>query len=222
LRTAVKFASVDKPLRCIQVTSANQGEGKTTAVANLAMALAHGGERVAVACCDLRRPTVQDRFMMSVTPGFTDVLSGEAQLDTAVRRYTPNLAVLPAGTAPRNPSELLSANRTTAVIKALVDQTDIVVLDSPPVLPVTDSLVVSRMADATILVVDARHTTRKALLRTLQLLDQVNAPVIGLVLNAVPETGRYGYYGYGRSYDQPDGKQDKKDKAARRTERARA
>ncbi|MDQ2650415.1 MAG: polysaccharide biosynthesis tyrosine autokinase [Actinomycetota bacterium] len=216
LRTAVKFASVDRPLRAIQITSANQGEGKTTVVSNLAMALAHGGERTAVICCDLRRPTVQERFVVSVSPGLTDVLAGEFALDSAVRRYTPNLVILPAGTAPRNPSELLSANRTTSVVKALVDQTDIVVLDAPPVLPVTDALVVSRMADATLVVVDARSTTRKALLRTLQLLDQVNAPVIGLVLNGVAEAAQYSY-GYGRSYDRQEAAaaDDRKAKKAR-------
>ena len=198
LRTAVKFAAIDHPIGVIQVTSAAAGEGKTTTVANLAVALAQGGDRVAVVCCDLRRPKLQERMGVSLVPGLTDVLLGEVTLDEAVRRYDTNVFVLPAGSLPPNPSELLSSQKATAVIRALAEKVDLVVIDCTPVLPVTDSLVVSRMSDATIVVADARTTDRKALRRTLQLLGQVNAPTIGLVLNGLPEGGDYGYgYGYG-------------------------
>ncbi|HEX4869022.1 MAG TPA: Wzz/FepE/Etk N-terminal domain-containing protein, partial [Acidimicrobiales bacterium] len=97
LRTAVKFAGLDRPLKVIQVTSPSQGEGKTTAIANLGMALAQGGDRVAIVCCDLRRPRVQDRFGVPLTPGFTDVLVGESTLAEALRRYDANVLILPAG-----------------------------------------------------------------------------------------------------------------------------
>jgi receptor protein-tyrosine kinase len=203
LRTAVKFASLESPVKVLQVTSPSQGEGKTTVVANLAVALAQGGDRVAVVCCDLRRPRVQDRFDMPLTPGLTDVLLGEATLADALRRYDANVLVLPAGTPPPNPSELLSSNKAAAVIRALAEEFDVVLVDSTPVLPVTDALVVSRLADATVVVVDSRRTARKAVRRCLQLLGQVNAPVLGLVLNGLPEGGEYGY-GYGYGYG-PDG-----------------
>ena len=206
LRTTVKFVGVDRQLKILQITSPNQGEGKTTAVANLAVAVAQGGERVVVACCDLRRPTVQERFGVKLAPGFTDVLTNETTLDGAVQRIGSHLGVLPAGTQPRNPSELLSSDRAHAVLEAIASQTDVLILDSTPVLPVTDALVVSRFADATIVIVDSRLTTRKAVQRTLQLLHQVNAPVIGLVLNGVSESDQYGIgYGYGRSYTSDDG-----------------
>jgi capsular exopolysaccharide synthesis family protein len=199
----VKFAGVDRRIKVIQVTSASQGDGKTTAVANLATAFAQGGDRTSIVCCDLRRPTVQDRFGVELAPGFTDVMTEEAALDRALRRVTQNLGVLPAGTPPRNPSELLSTQRARVVIEAMADQMDMLVIDSTPVLPVTDALVVSRLADATIVVVDSRSTTRKAVRRTLQLLHQVNAPVIGLVLNGLNESNQPGYgYGYGHSYDE--------------------
>jgi capsular exopolysaccharide synthesis family protein len=198
LRTAVKFAAIDHPIGVIQVTSASAGEGKTTTVANLAVALAQGGDRVAVVCCDLRRPKLQDLMGVSLTPGLTDVLLGEVTLDEAVRRYDTNVFVLPAGSLPPNPSELLSSQKATAVIRALAEKVDLVVIDCTPVLPVTDALVVSRMSDATIVVADSRTTDRKALRRTLQMLGQVNAPTVGLVLNGLPEGGEYGYgYGYG-------------------------
>lgn len=198
LRTAVKFAGLDSPLKVIQVTSASQGEGKTTAVANLAVALAQGGDRVAIVCCDLRRPRVQDRFGVDLTPGLTDVLVGDATLAHALRRYDANILILPAGSPPPNPSELLSSHKAAAVIKALAEEFDVVLVDSTPVLPVTDALVTSRFADATVVVVDSRTTARKGASRTLQMLRQVNAPVLGLVLNGLPEGSGYGYgYGYG-------------------------
>jgi receptor protein-tyrosine kinase len=148
---------------------------------------------------------VQERFGVDLAPGFTDVLTDDAPIDRALRRVTPTLAVLPAGTPPGNPSELLSTQRARSVIEALSSQTDVLVIDSTPVLPVTDALVVSRLVDATLVVIDGRSTTRKAVRRTLQLLQQVNAPVIGLVLNGLSDSGSgygYGYgYGYGHSYD---------------------
>ncbi len=202
LRTAVKFAGLDRPLKTIQVTSAAQGEGKTTTVSNLAIAFAQGGERVAIACCDLRRPNVQERFDLTLSPGLTDVLARDVTLDQAVRRYAANLGILPAGTPARNPSELLSTDRAAAVVEALSEQTEVVLVDTPPVLPVTDALVVSRMVEGTLVVVDAGRTTRKDVRRTLQLLRQVNAPVIGLVLNGVAPGDQY-TYGYGSAYDHP-------------------
>jgi capsular exopolysaccharide synthesis family protein len=198
LRTALKFTAIDHPIQVIQITSPTSGEGKTTTVANLAVALAQGGDRVAVVCCDLRRPRLQERMGVSLTPGLTDVLLGDVSLDDAVRRYDENVFVLPAGSPPPNPSELLSSHKATAVIRALAEKVDLVVIDCTPVLPVTDALVVSRLADATIVVADSRSTERKAVRRTLQLLAQVNAPVIGMVLNGLPEGGEHGYgYGYG-------------------------
>lgn len=202
LRTAVKFAALDRPIKVIQLTSPSQGEGKTTAVSNLAVALAHGGDRVAVVCCDLRRPRLQERFGVELTPGFTDVLVGDASIGEALCHYDTNVVVLPAGTPPPNPSELLSSHKAAAVIKALAEEYDVVLLDTPPVLPVTDALVVSRMVDATLVVADSRSTARKAVRRTLQLLDQVNAPVLGVVFNGLPAGGQYGY-GYAYAYADP-------------------
>lgn len=217
LRTAVKFAGLDRPLKVIQVTSPSQGEGKTTTIANLGVALAQGGDRVAIVCCDLRRPRVQDRFGVDLTPGFTDVLVGESTLAEALRRYDANVLILPAGTPPPNPSELLSSGKAAAVIKALAEEFDVVLVDSPPVLPVTDALVVSRMVDATVVVADSRSTARKGVKRTLTMLGQVNAPVLGLVLNGLA-AGSAGYgYGYGYGYvSSNDG--DKRPLVARRSE----
>jgi polysaccharide biosynthesis transport protein len=199
LRTSVKFSAIEHPLKVIQVTSPTSGEGKTTTIANLAVALAQGGDRVAVVCCDLRRPRVHERFRMPLAPGFTDVLLGDAELSRALRRDSDRLFVLPAGSPPPNPSELLSTGRASAVVSALRSEFDVVLLDTTPVLPVTDALVVSRLADATLVVADGRSTKRSALERCLALLRQVNAPVIGLVLNGVTPDQGYSY-GYGSAY----------------------
>ena len=201
LRTAVKFAALDQSIKVIQLTSASQGEGKTTVVANLALALAQGGDRVAVVCCDLRRPRLQERFGVGLTPGFTDVLVGDSPLADALRRYDTNVLILPAGSPPPNPSELLSSNKAAAVVRALTEEFDIVLIDCTPILPVTDALVVSRLVDATLVVADSRSTSRKAVTRSLQLLGQVNAPVLGMVLNGMPEGGEVSY-GYGYQSDE--------------------
>jgi capsular exopolysaccharide synthesis family protein len=203
LRTSVKFAGLDRPLQVIQVTSALQGEGKTTTVANLAEALAQGGERVAIVCCDLRRPAIHLHFGQSLTPGFTDVLLRDAPLATAMRQVSERCFLLPAGSPPPNPSELLSSRRASAVIQALAQEFDIVILDSTPVLPVTDALVASRMVDAALVVVDTRTTKRKVLHHALERLEQVSAPVTGLVL--LGTTGVTYGYGYAYAYAYGDG-----------------
>ncbi len=208
LRTAVKFAAIDREIKVILVTSGAAGEGKTTTAANLAIALSQGGDRVAVVCCDLRRPTMHERFDLPQVPGFTDVLVGDVSLSAALRRYEGSIMVLPAGSHAPNPSELLSTTRAAGVIAALSEEFDFVVLDSTPVLPVTDAMVVSRLVDATVLVVDARSTRRNAIRRTLQLLAQVSAPVLGIALNGVPQGDdyglSYGYGGYGAADDDAD------------------
>lgn len=201
LRTALKFAAIDRPFRVVQITSPTAGEGKTTTVANLAVAIAQAGDRVAVVCCDLRRPRLHERMQASLTPGLTDVLLGDVDLTAAVQRTPFGVYVVPAGSPPPNPSELLSTEKAAAVIRSLAQEVDIVILDCPPVLPVTDALVVSRLADATVVVADSRSTERRAIRRTLQQLQQVGAPVVGIVLNGLPEGGEYGYgYGYGGRY----------------------
>jgi capsular exopolysaccharide synthesis family protein len=189
LRTAVRFAGLDRKLRVIQVTSSSLGEGKTTTVANLAIVMAQAGQKVAVVCCDLRRPRVHELFGQSLSPGFTDILLGEATLSQALRHLGQNLYLLPAGGRPPNPSELLQTTRAESMISALAAEFDYVLVDSTPILPVTDGLVVSHAADATLLVIDAGGTTRDRLRQTLALLRQADAPLIGFVLNRATSGG---------------------------------
>lgn len=204
LRTSIRFASIEKSIKVIQLTSPSQGEGKSTTVANLAVAFAKAGERVLVICCDLRRPHIQDRFGFELAPGFTDVVVGGAQPAQVINRANgPELSILTAGSRPPNPSELLSSQRAKAVVEQAAASYDVVILDSTPVLPVTDAVVVSQLADATVVVVDAQTTDRDDVNETMRRLDQAHAPVLGTVLNGVRDgAGGYGYgYGYGYAED---------------------
>lgn len=195
LRTSIQFIGLEQPMRILQVTSANPQEGKTTTLANLAVALARSGSTVAVVCCDLRRPRVHEFFGLTNDVGFTSVLLGKVGLAGAMQAV-PNqarLSLLASGPLPPNPSELLSSRRTVEVFGSLQAEYDIVLVDAPPVLPVTDALVLSGRVDATLLVAVAGATTRKEAGRAVELLRQVDAPLVGAVLNGVDSEGSYGY-----------------------------
>jgi capsular exopolysaccharide synthesis family protein len=207
LRTSVQFAGLERPIHRLQVTSPLSQDGKTTTCTNVAVALSRAGLRVVLIDCDLRRPRVHDFFNLSNTVGFTSVLLGECSLEDAVQSVPglDTLKVLASGPTPPNPSELLAGRRAADLITALKDACDIVVIDTPPVLPVSDALVVSDLMDAVVLVAAAGSTTKKEAHRAFELLSQVDAPVIGTVLNSGPGQSGYGY-GYGNNYsygDQP-------------------
>jgi succinoglycan biosynthesis transport protein ExoP len=196
LRTSIQFLGIERQTRVIQMTSASAQEGKTTTLSNLAVAFANSGLRTVVVCCDLRRPRLHHFFGLDNTVGFTSVLLGNVPLSKALQPVPgqDRLLVLASGPLPPNPAELLSSSRTVDLLKNLAAQADVVLVDSPPVLPVTDSIVLSQRVDATVLVVSARTTTRKAAHRAREMLDQVNAPLIGAVLNGVSEESGYGGY----------------------------
>lgn len=200
LRTSIRFLAVDRPLRTIQVTSPRAGEGKTTTTANLGVVLARAGERVVVVSCDLRRPRLHDFFGLSNNVGFTSVLLGEAPLSSALQRVNPDddrLWLLASGPLPPNPSELLSSARASEVLSGLIGFADTVLIDSPPVLPVTDATVLSAKVDGTLLVVAAGATTGKQVVRSVEVLRQVGATLVGAVLNNAPAESAYDYtYGY--------------------------
>ncbi len=213
LRTAIRFLAVDRPLRRIQVTSPNAGDGKTTTTANLALALSRAGERVVMVSADLRRPRLHDFFGLSNTVGFTSVVLGEAPLSGAIQRVTDDdrLWFLASGPLPPNPSELLSSARAKDVLRGLEAFADTIIIDCPPVLPVTDAAVLSAEVDGTLMVVAARSSTGKQVSRAIELLQQVGAPLVGTVLNKAPAEGAdgymYTYYGPARHpRPTPDGK----------------
>jgi succinoglycan biosynthesis transport protein ExoP len=196
LRTSIQFLGIERQTRVIQVTSASAQEGKTTTLSNLAVAFASSGLRTVVVCCDLRRPRLHQFFGVDNTVGFTSVLLGNVALSKALQPVPgqERLLVLASGPLPPNPAELLSSSRAADLLRSLAEQADIVLVDCPPVLPVTDSIVLSQRMDATVLVVSARSTSRKAAHRAAEMLQQVNAPLVGAVLNGVTEESGYGGY----------------------------
>jgi non-specific protein-tyrosine kinase len=195
LRVSIQFLSTDRSLQVVQVTSPGAGEGKTTTIANLGVALAGAGQRVCLCCCDLRRPRLHEFFGLSTDLGLTSVLTGDAPLSIALREVddVPGLWILPAGPPTENPSEALSSNRTSDLVKALRRQFDVILIDSPPVLPVADAVVMSKLVDAVIVLATVGQTNRRALRRAIELLRGVEAPLVGTILNRVADEGTYGY-----------------------------
>jgi non-specific protein-tyrosine kinase len=207
LRTSIQFLALDRPVRTLHVTSPGPQEGKSTTLANLGVALARAGQRVIIVCCDLRRPRIHEFFDLDNDTGFTSVLLGKVPVSAALQKVPgqARLSVMASGPLPPNPSELLSSKRTIEVLTSLQAEADIVLIDSPPVLPVTDALVISGRVDVTILVCVSGATTRKDAARAVELLDQVDAPLVGTVLNGVSPANTYGYGGQYYRY-QSDGK----------------
>lgn len=194
VRTSVEFLALDQPIGSIQVTSPQSSEGKTSTLANLAVTFARAGQRVIVVCCDLRRPRVHEFFGLSNRVGFTSVLLGDTPLVQAIQPAHPELPIelLASGPLPPNPAELLASQRAIEVIEDLDQRGDILLIDSPPILPVTDGLVISGLVDAVLVVGSAGSSTKRGLRRTTELLRQVDAPMIGAILNGVRSQMEYG------------------------------
>jgi len=209
LRTSVQFLGVERNLRILQVTSSSKSEGKSTTVANLGVALAQAGQRVVIVDCDLRRPRIHHFFGQRNDVGLTSVLIGEAELNDAIVAIpeVPNLALLPSGPRPPNPSELLAGHRVPELLRSMAEL-GMVLIDSPPSLPVTDAVVLSRHVDGVLLLATGDVTSMKEIRRSAEVLEQVAAPVLGLVLNGISSDEVYGYsyrYRYAYAYEQDDG-----------------
>jgi succinoglycan biosynthesis transport protein ExoP len=198
LRTSLLLSNLGAPPKVIMVTSARPQEGKTTTSINTAIVLAQKGVRVLLVDADLRRPSVHKTLGMGPRSGLSNVLTGSATLQQAITPspVLPNLFILPAGTPPPNPAELLASANMRDLLVELREQYDHVVLDTPPTLSVTDAVVLSPRADATILVIRSGHTTKQALRRSRDILMQVNAHVAGVLLNAVDLASPDYYYHY--------------------------
>ncbi|WP_439937237.1 polysaccharide biosynthesis tyrosine autokinase [Nocardia sp. N13] len=202
LRTNLSYMDVDDPPRAIVVTSPKQGDGKSTVAANLAAAIAASGQRVTLVDADLRRPTIAALTDVDDAIGLTDVLTGRLPLDDAVQPHPTitGLTVLTSGSRPPNPSEILGSQAMRAVIKDLAVD-GMVIIDAPPLLPVTDAAVVAHAADGALVVVSAGRTLDTELGNALSHLRTVNARPLGIILNRVSKknvgAGNYGHYGYG-------------------------
>ena len=198
LRTSLLLSNLGAPPKVIMVTSALPQEGKSTTSINVAVVLAQKGVRVLLIDADLRRPSIHKTLGMGPRSGLSNVLTGSTTLEQAITRTSilPNLYVLPAGTPPPNPAELLASSNMRDVLAKLREEYDHIVVDTPPSLSVTDAVVLSPRADAVVLVIRSGQTTKQALRRARDILTQVNAKVVGVLLNAVDLSSPDYYYYY--------------------------
>lgn len=203
LRTNLQFSSVDTGLRSLLLTSASPGEGKTTMAANLAVVMAQAGRQVVLVDADLRRPVQHKVFEVRRSPGLADALLGEEMTPLAYLQPgpLPNLRILTCGHEVPNPAELLGSRRMQELIQRLQEEVDLIIIDSPPVLAVTDAQVLGRLAQGVLLVVDANTTSRNEVIRAAEAMRQVNIPLLGAVVNRLSTSSR-GYYYYYHSYYQ--------------------
>jgi non-specific protein-tyrosine kinase len=203
LRTNIQFAGVDKQMRILLVTSAGPTEGKSTVAANLAVVMAQAGLRVVLLDGDLRRPTVHKFFEQSDRTGLTDIMLQDPSRWNGVTKSTTvdNLSMILSGPLPPNPSELLGSKRMRQLFDYLLTSSDMIIVDAPPLLPVTDALVLSQMADGVVLVVNIGATRLPEAIQAKTQMDQAGANIIGAVLNMIPTgRGQYSYYYYYHRY----------------------
>jgi non-specific protein-tyrosine kinase len=195
LRTSLQFVGAERPPRIIQFTSANAGDGKTTTVGNLGVVMARAGKKVTLVDCDLRRARLHDLFGLTNDIGFTSLYLEQASADEAARPVPgiDGLRVVTSGRLPPNPSEILASSRTGQVFASLLSQSDVLLIDSAPVLPVADPTALSVWVEAAVLVAMTYATTRQQFSRALEILLQGEVPVVGTVLNRLRPEHDYGY-----------------------------
>jgi capsular exopolysaccharide synthesis family protein len=206
LRTSVLLSAAGAPPKTILFTSGQPGEGKTTTAINTAISLSQLGASVLLIDADLRRPTVHRVFKMNQAHGLSTFLSRQVEIDPLIHKlWVPNLSVLPCGPIPPNPAELISSERMKELLRELWAKYDHILIDSPPLINVTDPVILSTMVDGVILVVQAGRSTREVVRRARQELGSVGAKIFGVVLNNLDikregydsYSATYGSYGYG-------------------------
>lgn len=196
LRTNIQYSSFDKEIKTILVTSTIPGEGKSTIAGNLALSFAQQDKKVLVIDCDLRKPSLHKIFKLSNLKGLSDIIVGNSDLEKAMYNYKDNFDILTSGKIPPNPSEILASNAMTALLEKLKTKYDIIIIDSAPLQAVTDAQIISNKVDGTLLVIRAGVTKREAILQAKELLNKVNAKILGVVLNGVENNSEKHYYYY--------------------------
>jgi succinoglycan biosynthesis transport protein ExoP len=202
IRTSILLSFSEKPPKKIVITSPNPSEGKTTTVVNTAIALSQTGAQVLVIDGDMRHPRIHKIFNEENGAGLSNFLSGNAPIDSIIKKTeVPNLYYVPSGPIPPNPSELIGSNLFKVMLETLGKRFDHVILDSPPTLGFADSIILSTVVDGVILVVLGGKTPRETLLRAKEVLWQVNAKILGVIINRVDiHRSDYGYYYYRYHY----------------------
>lgn len=210
IRTNIKFSQTEKALKSIVLTSATPNEGNTTTISNLAVVLAQAGHRVVVMDCDFRNPTQHKLFKLHNKGLSNSIATGSDVMEVMQESGIENLCVLTSGPVAPNPSELLSSERMNIVLEKLKEQFDYVLVDAPPIMPVTDAAVIAGKVDGVILLIEAGSISPSIAKEAKERMEQGGGHILGVVLNKV-DVGSSRHYGYGYGYGYYYGT-DEKDK----------
>jgi len=204
LRTNLEFAALGRQLSSLVITSSQAGEGKSTVALNLALSIAHSGQKVMLVDADLRLPSVAEATGLEGSVGLTTVLIGRTTLEEATQHWgSAGLSVLTSGPLPPNPSELLGSQAMKDLVQKLGAEYDVIVFDAPPVLPVADAAILTRHTDGVLLVVGATHVSQHNLSKSVEQLSLAKANVVGVVLNRIPRNGPDSNTAYRSEYGTP-------------------
>jgi capsular exopolysaccharide synthesis family protein len=209
IRSNIQFSFLDKPLKRLLVTSSGPSEGKSTTCANLGIVFAQSGKRVILLDCDLRKPMLHKIFGLQNITGLTNILLGEVEIEDVIYEIEgTNLGVITTGPIPPNPSELLGSKKMEAFLAELENHADLIILDTPPIIAVTDAALLANKVDGVLLVIAANKTLIGAAQKSKELLLNGKANIIGTVMNMVEEDNQdyYYYYYYGDGQNHKKGK----------------
>lgn len=213
LRTNIQFSSFDEEMKIITVTSSRPSEGKSTVACNMAVTFAENGNKVLLIDADLRRPTVHKKFKLPNSLGIVNLILEPDRMSEIVHKdVIEGLDIVTSGAIPPNPSELLGSKRNRALLSRLRDEYDTIILDTPPLLAVTDAQVLTTISDGTIIVAQHGVTKKDEILQAKGLLEKVKGNILGVVLSQIPVDDNSYYYYY--SYEEK--KTDKKSKRSRK------
>lgn len=197
IRSNIMFAGVDKEIKKIVVTSAAPSAGKSTTAANIAVTYAQAGKKVLLIDGDLRKPTVQYTFEKKNVFGLSNLLTDQIKLEQAVQNtQIENLTIMTSGPIPPNPSELLASKSFKELLESFEEFFDFIVIDTPPVLAVTDAVIMSTLTDGTILVTNVETNNKHRLIKSKDILVNSDANILGIVLNNVEKSSKDDYYYY--------------------------
>ena len=194
IRTSIQYSSIDKKIKTLVVTSSLASEGKSTVSGNLAYVLSENNNKVLLIDCDLRKPSLHKKFQVSNEKGITDLLINKCTFNEAVKIMSKSVHLITAGTIPPNPAEIVGSKALKDFIDKIAKDYDYVVIDTPPVLAVTDAQLLAAKCDGTVLVVRAKRTKGRFIKAAYNELGKVRANLIGSILNDSDMKQKYGYY----------------------------
>ncbi|KQO15779.1 CpsD/CapB family tyrosine-protein kinase [Paenibacillus algorifonticola] len=197
LRTNIDFSNLEEEIRTLMVTSTKMNEGKSTTSANIAVTYAQSNKRVLLIDADMRKPTQHQLFRVSNQIGLTSVLSNQKEWETAIQATSVSgLSILPAGPVPPNPSEMLASKRMDQLLEKMKEHYDIIIVDTPPIMVVTDAQIVASKSDGVVLVIDSGTVKKEVAIKAKASLEHVKARILGVVLNKIKRSSSEGYLYY--------------------------